>query len=125
MHNSFNCGRIGFRFFNRNSFRFYYIGVMNRILTYWFIFPLVFLCSCTSKTVDKDIQATNDSIQKYIDLAGNVNLDFEKRINYNNKAYSMIDFNRNDTISISFLYKTTMNFYRFNKLNELKFNSAL
>ena len=125
MHNSFNCGRIGFRFFNRNSFRFYYIGVMNRVISCWFIFLLVFLCSCTSKAVDKDIQATNDSIQKYIDLAGNVNLDFEKRINYNNKAYSMIDFNRNDTISISFLYKTTMNFYRFNKLNELKFNSAL
>jgi signal transduction histidine kinase len=98
---------------------------MDRLLSYWFIILLVSVCGCTSKTVDKDAQARNDSIQKYLDLAGNENMSHEKRIGYNNKAYSMINMNMNDTVSISSLYKTTMNFHRFNKLNELKFNSAL
>lgn len=98
---------------------------MNKRIIFWTIISLVFLCSCTSKTVDKDAQATNDSINKYLDLAGNDTFDFEKKTKYNDKAYSLIDLNRNDTTSISSLYKATMNFYRFNKLIELKFNSSL
>lgn len=98
---------------------------MNKLLSYWFIILLVSLYGCTSKTVDKEEQGRNDSIQKYIDLAGDDTESYEKRIEYNDKAYSMINLNRNDTVSISLLYKTTMNFHRFNKLSELKFNSAL
>ncbi|WP_136150946.1 tetratricopeptide repeat-containing sensor histidine kinase [Flavobacterium sangjuense] len=98
---------------------------MNRLLSYWVIILLTSLYGCTSKTVDKDAQARNDSIQKYLDLAGNDNMSYGKRKGYNNKAYSMINMNMNDTVSISSLYKTTMNFHRFNQLKELKFNSAL
>ena len=98
---------------------------MNRLFSYWFIILLVSLFGCTSKTVDKEAQARNDSIKKYLDLAGNETVSYEKRTEYNDKAYSMINLNRNDTVAISSLYKTTMNFHRFNKLNELKFSSAL
>ena len=110
MHNSFNCGRIGFRFFNRNSFRFYYIGVMNRILTYWFIFPLVFLCSCTSKTVDKNAEANNDSIKKYLDLATNDTLDPKYRNKYNNRAFSFVDLTKNDTLTRFYLSSLLYNY---------------
>ena len=41
---------------------------MNRLLSYWFIILLVSLYGCTSKTVDKEEQARNDSIQKYLDF---------------------------------------------------------
>lgn len=98
---------------------------MNRLFSYWFIILLTSLYGCTSKTVDKDAEARNDSIKKYLDLAGDDTVSFEKKIEYNDKAYSMINLNMNDSISISSLYKITMNFYRLNKLRELKFNSAL
>lgn len=73
---------------------------MNKRLIYWGIILLVSLYGCTSKTIeDKEAQAKNDSIQKYLDLAGNDTLDFEKKIEYNDKAYALIDLNKNDSLT--------------------------
>lgn len=51
---------------------------MNRKLLCWIIILLVSLYGCNSKTVNKEAEAKNDSIRKYIDLAGDEKLDFEK-----------------------------------------------
>lgn len=86
---------------------------------------LLILSSCTSKTTDKSESDRNDSIRKYLDLAGDSSIAFDKRILYNDKAYSMIDLNKNDTITFSLLYKTTLNFCRLNESEKLKITSSL
>ena len=60
---------------------------------------LIVLNGCTSKTNDKTDTANNDSIQKYIALAGNETLPFDKRIKYNDKALGFIDLERNDSLT--------------------------
>ena len=73
---------------------------MNKILIYLGIILLVSLYGCTSKTTeDKEAQAINDSIKKYLDLADNDTITYDKRVKYNDKAYSLIDLNRNDTLT--------------------------
>jgi signal transduction histidine kinase len=95
---------------------------MNKILIYWGIILLVFLHGCTSKTIeDKEAQANNDSIKKYLDLAGNDSITYDKRIKYNDKAYSLIDLNRNDTLTRYNLYYAGINYcnlLQFKKLEE-------
>ena len=73
---------------------------MNKRLIYWGIVLLVSLYGCTSKTIEnKEAQAINDSIKKYLDLADNDTITYDKRVKYNDKAYSLIDLNRNDTLT--------------------------
>ena len=99
---------------------------MNKRYIFWTIILLVSLCSCNTKTVDKDAQDRNDSIQKYLELADNDKVFYDKRIDYNDKAYAMINLNRNnDTVSISLLHKTAVNFHKFNEMSKLKAASGL
>lgn len=78
---------------------------MSKKLIYWGIVLLVSLYGCTSKTIEnKEAQAINDSIKKYLDLADNNTITYDKRVKYNDKAYSLIDFNRNDTLTRYHLY---------------------
>lgn len=94
---------------------------MNKRLIYWGIILLVFLYGCTSKTIeDKEAQANNDSIKKYLDLAGNDSITYDKRIKYNDKAYSLIDLNRNDTLTRYNLYCVSYKYYSFVKNDMLK-----
>jgi hypothetical protein len=73
---------------------------MSKKLIYWGIILLVSLYGCTSKTIEnKEAQAINDSIKKYLDLADNDTITYDKRVKYNDNAYSLIDLNRNDTLT--------------------------
>ena len=73
---------------------------MSKKLIYWGIVLLLSLYGCTSKTVEnKEAQAINDSIKKYLDLAVNDTITYDKRVKYNDKAYLLIDLNRNDTLT--------------------------
>ncbi|WP_396140894.1 histidine kinase [Flavobacterium sp.] len=73
---------------------------MSKKLIYWGIILLVSLYGCTTKTTEnKEAQAINDSIKKYLDLADNDTITYDKRVKYNDKAYSLIDLNRNDTLT--------------------------
>ncbi len=82
---------------------------------------LIFLCGCTSKTTDKIASPTNDSIQKYLALAGNDTLDFNKRIKYNDKALGFLDLERNDSLTrenlnrIVYAYLNTNNWLKYKK----------
>ena len=78
---------------------------MNKRIVYWGIIFLTSLYGCTSKTIDKDVQANNDSIKKYLDLAGNDTLDAKLRNKYNDKAFSLVDLSKNDTLTRFNVYK--------------------
>ena len=103
---------------------------MNRVLNYWFIILLVSLYGCTSKTVDKENQANNDSIKKYLDLAGNDTLDAKLRNKYNDKAFSLVDLSKNDTLtrfylsSISFNYLSTKDWVDYTKTAKIHFKKS-
>ncbi|WP_284651132.1 tetratricopeptide repeat-containing sensor histidine kinase [Flavobacterium terrisoli] len=58
---------------------------------------------CNTKSTDKNTSANNDSIQKYLALAGNDTLDFAKRIKYNEKAASFLDLKKNDSLTREYL----------------------
>ena len=104
---------------------------MNRLLSYWFIILLVSLYGCTSKTVDKEAQARNDSIKKYLDLAGNDSLNSKLRNKYNGKAFSLVDLSKNDTLtrfylsSISFNYLGIKNWDDFSKIEKIHFKKSI
>ena len=94
---------------------------MNKRLIYWGIVLMVSLYGCTSKTTEnKEVQAINDSIKKYLDLADNDTITYDKRVKYNDKAYSLIDLNRNDTLTRYNLYCVSYKYYSFNKIDMLK-----
>jgi signal transduction histidine kinase len=94
---------------------------MSKKLIYWGIILLVSLYGCTSKTnEDKGAQAINDSIKKYLDLADNDTITYDKRVKYNDKAYSLIDLNRNDTLTRYNLYRVSYKYYSFVKNDMLK-----
>ena len=103
---------------------------MNRLLFYWFIILLTSLYGCTPKTVDKDAQARNDSIQKYLDLAGNDTIDIKLRNNYNKKAFSLVDLSKNDTLtrfylnSLSFNYMKTKNEKGLRNIGKILFEKS-
>ena len=71
---------------------------------------LIVLNSCTTKTADKTTSANHDSIQKYLALAGNDTLDYEKRIKYNDKALSFMDLEKNDSLTRENLNKVVCNY---------------
>jgi signal transduction histidine kinase len=80
---------------------------------------LIIIVGCNSKTTDKTTTANNDSIQKYLALAGNDTLDFNKRIKYNDKALAFLDLEKNDSLTrenlsrISHVYLKTYHFKSF------------
>jgi signal transduction histidine kinase len=75
--------------------------------------------------MDTTDKATNDSIKKYLDLAGNDSLNVKHRNKYNDKAFSLVDLNKNDTLtryhlsSISLNYLNTNNLVSFFKIGSL------
>ncbi len=84
---------------------------MNKRYIFWTIILLVSLCSCNTKTVDKDAQDRNDSIQKYLELAGNDSLDSKLRNKYNSKALSLVDLSKNDTLTRFYIYNISCNYF--------------
>lgn len=103
---------------------------MTRLL-FFLSFVLVLLSSCTQKTIDTTANATNDSIKKYLELAGNDSLNVKLRNKYNDKAFSIVDLSRNDTLtryylsSISFNYLKTQNEISFDKIGKIHFEKSI
>lgn len=88
------------------------------------------LSSCTFKSIDKEEAAKNDSIQKYLKLAANDTLDFKLRDKFNNKAFSLVDLSKNDTLTrfylsnVSFNYMGTLNKDSFNKIAKIHYEKS-
>lgn len=70
---------------------------------------LALLASCNGNTNRNSVQANNDSIQKYLALAAVDSLSFQKRNQFNDKAFSLIALEQNDTLTRYYLSETTFN----------------
>ncbi|NNT71180.1 hypothetical protein HKT18_03025 [Flavobacterium sp. IMCC34852] len=92
---------------------------MNKNILFSLLF-LIILCGCHQSTSVKNTSPANDSIQKYLALAGNDTLPFDKRIKYNDKALSFVDLERNDSLKIRTLYNISYKYYELNKNKCLK-----
>ena len=103
---------------------------MIRFILYLCFFLLALLSSCTPKTVDKNT-ATNDSIKKFLVIAGNDTLDYKIRNKYNDKAFSLVDLNKNDTLtrfylsSISFNYMKTKAIKNYKHIAKIHFKKSI
>lgn len=86
---------------------------------------LATLIGCNSNSADKKTTATNDSIQKYLALAGNDTLAFEKRIKYNDKALVFLDLGKNDSLTREYLNLVVYNYLMTKDLIKLKKTSIL
>lgn len=78
------------------------------------------LSGCSQMGNQPESNPANDSVQKYLALAENDSLDFKKRVQYNDKALSFIDFRRNDSLMIKNLYTVSYKYYAFNQAIPLK-----
>jgi signal transduction histidine kinase len=100
--------------------QFIYITRFMSKLLFFTSIVLVLLNSCTSKTIDTNANATNDSIKKYLELAGNDSLNVKLRNKYNDKAFSLVDVSKNDTLTRYYLSKISFNY--MNVKNEVFLN---
>lgn len=83
------------------------------------------LSGCSQIGNQPESNPTNDSVQKYLALAENDSLDFKKRVQYNDKALSFIDLNRNDSVTIKNLYSVSYKYYAFDQDKLLKKTAEL
>ncbi len=81
---------------------------------------LASLYSCNEKIDDKNKSGSNKSLTKYVDLALNDTIEFNKRIRYNDKAYSLINLDKNDTAIRSQMNRICYAYCLFNKNEKLK-----
>jgi len=81
---------------------------------------LALLVSCNRNTNFDTIQANNDSIQKYLALAAVDSLSSQKRNQYNDRAFSLIALEENDTLTRYYLSETTFNNLKLRNWNALK-----
>lgn len=81
--------------------------------------------------MNKNDIATNDSIQKYLNLAENDTLPFKLRNRYNDRALTFIDLSKNDALTrfhlscLSFNYVNIREFKKYKKLAKLHLEKSL
>lgn len=83
---------------------------MNTIIRFLIGLLLLVLFSCKNHSDNALQAAQNDSIKKYVELAGNDTLPHDQRDQYNKKALSFIDLKRNDTVTRWYLGEISRNF---------------
>ncbi len=97
---------------------------------YFFLILTLMFFSCNKKANSNLDEANNDSIAKYLKLAGNDSLAFPLRDKYNQKAFSLIDLGRNDTVVRWYLCQAAINFSitknksQYYKISKLHFNKS-
>lgn len=97
---------------------------MIRSFLYLSFFAMLLLFGCNGKDKLSPAEAsTNDSIAKYLKLAGSDSLSFEERDKWNEKALSLIDLKKNDSVVRWYLAESSKYFNKTkNNLYYLKFS---
>ncbi len=80
-------------------------------LKYLIVLLIIAFVSCTKKTTITD--SRNDSVEKYLKLVSIDTLPTEIRKNYNNKAFSFIDLEKNDSVVRWYLCEVALNSMNF------------
>jgi signal transduction histidine kinase len=99
---------------------------MAKYKLYYLLILLILFSSCHQNQSIKNLQnQNNDSIEAYLKLAQNDTLGFEKRNEYNDKAFSFIDLKKEDEKTINYLfelsdcYGKTYNWDPFIRINKI------
>lgn len=85
---------------------------------------IVFGCSKTNK-LDKSSHSSEDSLSTYLSLANDINLPFEKKKEYNEKAFSIILDQKDDSLNKVNLFKVANRYYNMSDWNAYKETSKL
>jgi signal transduction histidine kinase len=86
---------------------------------------LLFSLSCTKKNnLNKSI-SPEDSLPVYLSLANDINLDYYLKQKYNQKAFSIIINQKNDSLSRANLFKVANRYYNMNDLKSYREISEL
>ena len=85
----------------------------------------MFFLSCTKKNnLNKSI-SPEDSLPVYLSLANDINLDYYLKQKYNQKAFSIIINQKNDSLSRANLFKVANRYYNMNDLKSYREISEL
>lgn len=91
---------------------------MKGIVFLYLLLILSGLVSCTKKTHTSN--SRNDSVEKYLKLAGIDTLPLETRKKHNQKAFSFIDLKKNDTVVRWYLGEVVYNSLNINDFDDYK-----
>jgi len=81
------------------------------------LFLLLALSSCTTKSNKEkglSVKSSNDSLSVYFSLANDIDLPFQDRQNYNQKAFDIIKSQKDDSIKKVNLFKIANRYYNMN-----------
>ena len=84
---------------------------MIKIIVYLSALLAALLVGCNSKTTDKNNNASNDSIQKYIALASNDTLDHAEKVKILDKATTIIKNSENSLKARELNYKIITKYF--------------
>lgn len=86
---------------------------------------MIFL-SCNKKShLDKNIISQKDSLPVYLSLANDINLSYDFKQKYAQKAFSIIVDEKNDSVNRINLFKVANRYYNMNDLKSYKTISQL
>jgi len=89
-------------------------------------FLLLFFLGCTKKNhSDKNITSLEDSLPLYLSLANDINLDYDFKQKYNQKAFKIVINKKNDSLNRVNLFKIANRYYNMNDLKSYLFISKL
>jgi len=90
------------------------------------LFLFLISLSCTKKNLsDKDATSPEDSLPVYLSLANDINLSYDFKQKYNQKAYSIVINQQNDSLNRVNLFKIANRYYNMNDLNSYRVISEL
>jgi len=85
----------------------------------FFVIGLLLLgCSKKKNVFFEDSSSMSDTLSVYLKLANDDNLPYEKRVDYNKKAYAILINQENDSLNRLNLFKVANRFFNMNNLEE-------
>ena len=99
--------------------------VLKKVCQILVFLSLIFL-GCNKKNPEtKRITSPQDSLPLYLSLANDINLGYEFKQKYNQKAFSIVINQKNDSLNRVNLFKIANRYYNMNDLNSYKIISKL
>ncbi len=87
---------------------------------------MLFFIGCTKKNnLAKNANSSEDSLPVYLSLANDINLSYESKQKYTRKAFSIIEKNKNDSLTRANLFKIANRYFNMNDLESFKVISEL
>ncbi|WP_278020148.1 hypothetical protein [Flavobacterium ginsengisoli] len=89
-------------------------------------FLVLFFIGCTKKNdLTKNTNSTEDSLSVYLSLANDISLSYESKQKYTQKALSVVEKKKNDSLTRANLFKIANRYFNMNDLESFKVISEL